>query len=626
MPIKALNDYYDLLDSEGMILPEGYSKVNINYLICLTEEGKIDRLIKYEERQEIRDVKGKVKEKWVPRVVQMPQRTQKTGIDSNFIEHRPLYIFGLNYQEGQLTTEDRTSKARKSHQAFVEKNLEFLEGVDSPVVNAYRNFLNGWRPEEETENVELRGLKKEYDKSGYAFCLTGYPDRLLQDEEAVKQRWEQRLRKSSEDGAQSIMAQCGVSGKEAPIARIHGKIRGVYGGHTTGSVLIGYNNPSESSYGREQSYNSNISEGVMKKYTEALNYLLQNTSESNSRKHKMVLDDVTVVFWAMKAGGTCEDMFMAMLYEQPSRMDKNATENMLREMLRSGGKGKMTAERLESLDMIDPDVDFYMLGLKPNSSRLSVKFFYRRKYADILWNLAMFQGDLQVTEELEPISISQIKRELISPRSSSENVNPALLTKLFEAALYNIHYPASLLGTMVKRVKTDSDKKINQIRAGVIKACLNRNYKKEEFSVALDKENYEQAYLCGRLFAVLEKLQQDASKNSLNRTIKDAYFASASSKPVMIFPKLVRLAQNHLGKIEKPMLIFYSKLIGEIMDKLDGEFPETLLLQDQGRFIIGYYQQMQSFFAKNSNAENNQQISEQDVDQLSDVQTGYEKL
>lgn len=596
MLIKALHDYYDLLATEGKILPEGYSKVNIHYLVCLTAEGKIDRLVKYQERQEILDAKGKAKERWVPKIVQMPQRTEKPGIDSNIIEHRPLYIFGLNYEEGKLTTEDRTGKARKSHQAFVEKNLEFLKGLDSPAVNAYRNFLTGWKPEEETENQDLLGLGKEYGKSGFAFCLTGYPDQMLQEEESVKERWAQRMRENAEDGEQGCIAQCAVSGEESPIARIHGKIRGVYGGLATGSVLIGFNNPSESSYGREQSYNSNISESAMKKYTEALNYLLENSSESNNGKHRILLDDMTVVFWAMRTDGACEDAFMAMLFGQSDTMDEKETEDMLRELLQSGKKGKLSAARLHSLDGIDPNVDFYMLGLKPNSSRLSVKFIYRRKYADILWNIARFQSDLQVTEELRPVSVGQIKRELISPKSSSDKMNPALLTKLFEAVLYGTSYPVSLLNTVVQRVKTDSDKEINRVRAGLIKACLNRNYKKEEFGVALDKENNGQAYLCGRLFAVLERLQQSASKNALNRTIKDAYFASASSKPAMVFPKLLKLAQNHLGKLEKQTAVFYNKLIGEIVDQIDGEFPETLLLPDQGRFVIGYYQQIQFFF------------------------------
>ena len=122
--------------------------------------------------------------------------------------------------------------------------------------------------------------------------------------------------------------------------------------------------------------------------------------------------------------------------------------------------------------------------------------------------------------------------------------------------------------------------------------------------MALDKENCGQAYVCGRLFAVLEKLQRDASGTKLNRTIKDAYFASAAAKPAMIFPKLIKLAQNHLNKVSSPS--YYNILLGEIMDKLKGEFPETLLLQDQGRFIIGYYQQYQNFFEKKEKTINNE--------------------
>lgn len=126
--------------------------------------------------------------------------------------------------------------------------------------------------------------------------------------------------------------------------------------------------------------------------------------------------------------------------------------------------------------------------------------------------------------------------------------------------------------------------------------------------MALDKENRNSAYLCGRLFAVLEKLQQDASGNSLNRTIKDAYFASAASKPATIFPKLLKLAQNHLKKSKNP--VFYNRLIQEVVDQIDGGFPEILPLVEQGKFMIGYYQQYQSFFVKNDNQ--TKQIKEED--------------
>ena len=598
MLIKALSDYYDILTAEGRILPDGYSKVNVHYLICLTEEGKIEEIIDCQDKIQNKTDKGKIKEKWIPKTEEMPQRTEKTGIDSNIVEHRPLYIFGLNLDDERLTPDDRTGKAKKSHEEFVRSNLSFLEGIDSPVVNAYRNFLITWKPEEETENDKLLMLGKNYGKSGFAFCLTGAPDLLLHNDIQIRQKWEQVYQESSSENIKGYVAQCAVSGEETAIARIHSKIKGVYGGFATGSVLIGFNNPSESSYGNEQSYNSNISQVVMKKYTEALNFLL------GSSKHKILLDDVTIVFWAMDTSEAYEDTFMAMLCGQSDKMGAEETEGMLKELLESSRLGKMTEGRLQSLDMIKPDVDFYMLGLKPNASRLSVKFFYRKKYAELLWNIAGFQKDMQISEELRPVSFYRIKEELRSPRSTSEKINPALLTKIFEAIIYGNRYPAALLETAVRRVKTDGDKGVNRVRAGVIKVCINRNYKKEEFGVALDKENCGQAYVCGRLFAVLEKLQRDASGTKLNRTIKDAYFASASAKPAMVFPKLIKLAQNHLNKIKSPA--YYNILLGEIMDKLNGEFPETLLLQDQGRFIIGYYQQYQSFFEKKEKVTNSE--------------------
>ncbi len=597
MLIQALCDYYDILAVDGKILPEGYSNVNVHYLICLTEEGKVDRILSCQERIQSEIRPGRKKEKWIPRTEKMPKRTEKTGIESNVIEHRPLYIFGLNLESksGRLMSEDATGKAQKSHEVFVKTNLEFLEGLESPLICAYRNFLETWKPESETENRELLALGKEYGKSGFAFCLTGYPDQLLHEERLVKSRWEERYRmQSAEEGETAVVSQCAVSGERAEIARIHSKIRGVSGGLATGSVLIGFNNPSENSYGNEQSYNSNVSRAVMERYTEALNFLLR------SGRHKIVLDDITVVFWAMDAGETCENTLMAMLCGASDEMSAEETERMLKRMLEDAKRGTIVTNRLQFADK--GEVDFYMLGLKPNSSRLSVKFIYRKSYAELLWNIARFQQDLQVSKEVRPVSIARIKKELCSPKNTTEQINPALLTKIFEAAIYGTHYPEAMLATTIRRIKADGEKSVTGVRIGMLKACLNRNYKKEEFDVALDETNCGQAYLCGRLFAVLEKLQQDAAGTRLNRTIRDTYIASAAAKPAIIFPKLLKLAQYHLNKVKSA--VYYEKLLGEIMAGMEGAFPDTLLLQDQGRFFIGYYQQRQTFYEKKESANN----------------------
>lgn len=591
MLIKGLCDYYDILREKGEVLPDGYSIVPIKYKVSLTEQGEIDEIVSCQEEAQ---VPGK-KPKLVPKDMVMPKRTEKPGIDANIIEHRPLYIFGLNFSNDGFTTEDNTNKAKKSHQDFVTKNLAFIEGIDSPVVNAYRKFIENWRPEEETENRYLLDLGKNYSNSGFAFFLSGEPDKMLHEDSQLREQWEKYYEEKGDGEEEQYVAQCAVTGENAPIARIHGKIKGVYGGLATGSVLIGFNNSSENSYGNEQSYNSNISKEVMRKYTEALNYLLKG------RDHKITIDDITVIFWAMSKDSGYEDNVMAMLMGQPEGQDGIKTEEMIKDLLSRGSQLGITEREVEDkFNDIDENVDFYIAGLKPNSSRLSIKFILRKRYGDILMNIARFQGEIQVKEPLKVVPLYWIKGEMVSPKSSNEKVNPDLMTKLFEAVMYNNRFPVALLETLIRRVKTD--KYINDTRAGLIKAYLNRN-EKEEIKLALDYENRNQAYLCGRLFAVLEWLQKRAL-GDLNTTIKDKYFASAAAKPATVFPKLLTLAQAHIKKLDgEGNKVYYNKLIGQIINEINDEFPTTLSLVDQGKFIIGYYQQNQDFFVKKEDRE-----------------------
>lgn len=597
MLIKALCDYYDVLASKGLVLPDGYSEIPVKHKIVLTPEGKIDGIISCQETRVELQKNGKKKEKLIPARMIFPKRTEKTGIESNVIEHRALYIFGLNLEKsGALNPEDRTGKAEKSHQAFVKKNLEFLEGLNSPMVDAYRAFLQNWKPEEEIENEHIKNLGKDYENSGFSFCLSGCPDIMLQNDPHVKAKWEQVYAdKQSEPG--EYQSQCAITGDISDIARIHSKIKGIVGGAATGGVLIGFNNPSENSYGNDQSYNSNVSEIAMLKYTEALNYILQQQS------HRIVMDETTIAFWAMDGEEKHEMTLKELLMGQSDRKSAEDVNAMLKSLLSRVADGRISTSELEILDDdLEENIDFYMVGMKPNSSRISLKFIYRKKFGDILWNIARFQDELQSSEEVRVVSLSHIKKECISPKSSSEKVNPELLMKLFEAAVYGRNYPYSLLETMVRRVKTD--KYINGIRTGVIKAYLMRNEKKEAIKVALDRDNVNEAYLCGRLFALLERIQRQAVGGaSLNSTIKDKYFASATSKPASVFPTLIKLSQHHARKLGEGSQVYYAKMMGEIMNSLGDEFPKTLSLTEQGKFIIGYYQQEQAFYVSKKETE-----------------------
>ena len=170
------------------------------------------------------------------------------------------------------------------------------------------------------------------------------------------------------------------------------------------------------------------------------------------------------------------------------------------------------------------------------------------------------------------------------------------MTNIMLAAFNGTRYPDELLATIVRRVKTDSDDdknrfiKLNDTRAGIIKACINRKYNKEDITMSWNDKNENQAYICGGLFAIYEKIQQDASGGGLNRTIKDAYYSSACSRPASVFPTLEKLSANHLKKLSEGSVVYYKKLLQSLMNGINGEFPSTLSLDDQGRFIVGYYQ------------------------------------
>ena len=608
MLIKALCDYYDVLAEKGLVVPEGYSEVPIKYKIVLTPEGKIDKIISCQKTELQPQKNGKEKETLVPTMLDFPKRTEKPGIESNTIEHRPLYIFGLNREKDSLNPQDRTGKAVKSHQAFVDRNLAFIEGLNSPIIDAFRHFLQSWKPEAETENRYILDLGKDYAGAGFAFCLVGNPDLLLQDDPLIKAKWE-RAYVQSQSQPGEYQAQCAITGEVSDIARIHSKIKGVAGGASTGGVLIGFNNSSENSYGNDQSYNSNISELAMRKYTEALNYILKQ------RSHRIIMDDITVAFWAMDGGDEHEMALREFLMGQSERKpDAEAVNASLKSLLERGMHTKVTTGELKAFDAdLDGNIDFYIVGLKPNSSRISVKFIYRKKFLDMMWNVAKFQDELQVSKEVRVVPLSSIKMNCLSlkentgggnakyvPRSRDEKIDPELLSRLLKSIIYGYPYPKALLETVIRKIEID--KCVTRTRAGLAKAYLMNHRKehkekdeaKEEWKVSLDKKNHNKGYLCGRLFAVLEGIQTTSSETKLNSTIKDKYYPSAMETPMMIFLTLEKLSNAHMRKLrnrQPKMYEAYCKLEIEIMDKLEGYFPKRLTLEEQGAFILGYYQQ-----------------------------------
>lgn len=601
MLIRALCDYYDILAKAGKVVPQGYSKQDISYLVALNSDGTLEEIVDYRISEWVQKGKGKPKEVKNPRAVLMPlPATNPSKIAANGADCRSNYIFGVSNTD----KEKEKSKARQAHDDFVKVNKALLEKLErkSPVVEAFANFLEKWEPEKEQANDKLVNLGKELNTRKFAFCLAGHPDELLhEDKDFVSLLLGQMEKSGQSEGLEGV---CAVCGDIKSIARLHNKIKNVYGGQASGTALVCFNNTSEESYGVAQSYNSCISEEAMRQYTEAFNILMAD------KNHHMLLDDTTIVYWAMNTGK--EEEVMLEFLNPSGGMDEEETEKMLTDLLRDARDGKIVRERINDLGVIKDDVDFYIVGIKPNASRLSVKFMERKVYGELLQNIAQFQLDMQIGDKGRPVPLWRIKKELLSPKSTNDKVDPSLLARLFDIIVNGRPLPGLLLTTVIKRIRTDTDLQINKIRAGLIRAYLNRKSRamgqKEEIGLSLDINSKNQAYLCGRLFAVLERIQQQAAGGvELNRTIKDAYFSSAASMPSVIFAKLMQLSQHHLkkvGNINKGAQVNLNKLTGEIMDGLCGEFPATLPLHEQGKFIIGYYHQRQDFYKKSTAKEN----------------------
>lgn len=596
MLIGELCSYYDTLAANGLLEKNGFSRVSVRYRIMLTPEGTLAAIEPCSSTVQTKDKSGKVKSKEVPAEMIMPKRSEKPGIDNNIPEHRPLYIFGLAVEKGALVESD---KAKKSHKAFVEKILEYTEGMTSELARAYRAFAESWVPSENLQNPILTEIIKDYDKSGYCFGIMGHPEKLLHDdEEFLSEYTNESSALSDEDTDKGVCAVTGLS--EQPIAGIHGVIRGIRGGQPSGTKLVCFNNPSDESYGKKQSANSSISVAAAEKYTAALNWLLRTEG------HHTTLDDMTLVYWAdtndVNTDSAVCDLFS--FFCTDTKADRAETDNRLSGVMAKARLGELSPADL-SAEGIDSAVSFYVVGFTPNSSRISMKFFYRNSIGRFIENISQHQRDLSHSG-LDPdkqLSVWALLNELSSPKVKTASY--PLYASLMESILKGTRYPQALLSKVVQRCKTDRDEEkkfyaVNSRRIALIKACLNRQArimnKQEVISMALDTENTSQAYLCGRLFALLEYAQQKASGGNLNRTIKDSFFSSACTKPSSVFPKLMMLAQHHIEKAENGGYV--NKLISEVMDKLEGGFPSTLTSDEQGEFIVGYYQQNRSLYTK----------------------------
>jgi len=583
--INALCDHYDILaaDDQVIISRPGFQKTDYVYTAILTEEGDLFELIN--------NIAGKKNSK--PQSAIMPLTMKSSAVGSSPVCDNMSYIFGVDDSKGKGIVKFNAAKAL--HMKLFE-NTTSREGI------AVRRFFEKWNPADTPNREEItRFLVKGFSPPGNVVFRLVNETTYFHDIEEICEIWRtENARKSNTDS--EYVSQCTITGATATIAKLHTQLSGVKGAQATGASLVCFNKPADESYNLPQSHNARVSELAMFKYTTTLQYLL------DSGKNKLYIGDDTCVFWASSPDKSHEEIGSAMLFgfdEEKKNSDEyvldRSVENDVKAVLSQGSKGLYANPKL------DPDVRFYVLGLAPNAGRVSVRYFYQSSLAEFCDRIKRYYNETQIAGNKPHIKISSLIYATVSTKSSDKKVNLLLGGAVMRAVLSGSDYPVILFNQIISRVKAEADSPISQTRAAAIKAYLTRN-KKEEILPMLNKANTNSAYVLGRTFAILEMIQKNSVEGKLNATIKDKYFASACSNPALVFPTLLKLSQHHLAKIGKEMeglKVIREKQLSECLGAIEGEsFPKAQNMENQGRFILGYYQQNQELYKKKEDNDN----------------------
>ena len=560
MILKALYDYYNRC---GNLAVKGYEFKEIGYLIVLEKDGSFVRL-------ESRMINKKTASSFM--VLQAVKRTGKKYVP-NYFWDKYEYIVGGD------------GESEIKHKTFVNMVVDFKSKLPkNEYVDAIYNFYS--KNEDVKSAISKDILYNELIKSNknISFLIRGNTKIAAEDND-IKNTV---LSEYSDNRSSNI---CLVLGKKASIVRLHTKINL---SKDTGALVAFQTSCGYNSYGKERGYNAPISEEAEFAYTTALNAMLSKNSHN-----KFMIGSRTFLFWASSDSDaskkTEEGLFSLFGKFEANEDDPNRRIELVRDTFMSVYNGKLNANKNDK---------FFILGLAPNSARIAVVYWSELPLREFAGLISRHFEDMKIVDtrkEKKPyVGLHSILGSVTLGGKSSD-ATPNLPEAVVKSIFQGLPYPISLFQACIRRICAEQS--VTIVRAAIIKAYLNRinNNNNIKIKIMLDKENQNQGYLCGRLFAVLDKIQEDA--NGIH-SIRERYMNSASSTPATVFSTILNLSAHHLEKLNNGKQVYYEKLKQEIVSKLDADgFPAHLSLQDQGRFFVGYYHQRQDFFTSKEDKE-----------------------
>lgn len=573
--LSELCRFYDRMtrSADSGMPPEGMTAENIAFALEIDRAGDLIAVA------DLRDGKGRGKRLFVPARV-----PRACNVAANFLWDNTGYVLGVDGK-------GKEQRTRQTAEAFRALHRRLLAGCADPHAVALLAFLERWQ----TESFAALDVREALLDSNVVFRLAG-EQCFFHEVPALREIW----RAARAGGAGPESGVCLISGEAGAIARIHPSIKGVAGAQSSGAALISFNCPAFESYGKTQSFNAPVSEGAASAYTSALNYLL-------AREHRQMvrIADSSLIFWAdtpVPEESCLGDLFdLASPGDTPQ--DRQQAER-LKAILLALRRGSPLNEADAALSR---DVRFFVLGLAPNAARLSVRFWLSSTLGAVLGHCGRWYADLAIERqfpEKEPeFPPLWLLLDRLSTPGRNKVVPPVLAGQLGRVILSGGRLPESLLSVVLGRIRAEG--RPDYFRAALIKAWLCRNKHEEKDMTTLNTGEDNIGYRLGRVFALLEKAQRDALGKEINAPLRERYIGSASATPRLVFPMLLRLAQHHVTKAKKNQFdgydVRFSRQIGEILADLS-DFPAVLSLEDQGRFMLGYYHQNNANYRKNDAA------------------------
>ncbi|MBB5016978.1 CRISPR-associated protein Csd1 [Chitinivorax tropicus] len=573
MILHALMEYYQrkTRDPDSQLAPSGFEWKEIPFLIVLDAAGKLVQI------EDTRTPHGK---KLRARSFLVPQAVKKTsGIAANLMWDNAEYVLGVPIK-------GKPERVAEQHAAFKARLASLPQ--DEPAMQAVQAFLAALPMAELASQPEWEELRT--TNPNLCFKLLGDTDTIC-DRSALIDAVHAANNDTPDDAVQGL---CLVTGEHTQIERLHPAIKGVWGSQSTGANIVSFNQRAFESYGKElrQGENAPVGKQAVFAYTTALNHLLGKDSVQ-----RVQVGDASTVFWADRP---CElETQLPLFINDPPKDNPDACTQAVKALLKSIQKG--------ALPSLEEPRRFYVLGLSPNVARLSVRYWHHGTVVEMSQRWATWFSDLQIDHAVYEQDCLPLFRLLLATatQDKADNIPNGLAGDIMRAILTGSVYPATMLQAVIRRIHATQT--VTYARAALLKAYLNRLARQaashqEEITVSLNTENKHTGYLLGRLFAVLERVQEEAHDRTLSATIRDRFYGAASTTPVTVFPNLIKLSMHHQTKMEKKQSKEVSQCLqvlegcfDEIFEKINdiSGFPSHMSIEEQGYFAIGYFQQRQ---------------------------------